>query len=62
MIRIRIPPFRLIQIECFTLNAETFLQIKRQLVFMILLWFYYGFIMVFVWFYMVFEKPEILQK
>jgi hypothetical protein len=50
MIRIRIPPFRLIQIEFFTLNAETFLQIERQL----LLWFYYGFIMVLVWFYMVF--------
>jgi hypothetical protein len=55
MIRIRIPPFRLIQIEVFTLNAETFLQIKRQIVFMVLLWFYYGFI----WY---FEKPEILQK
>jgi hypothetical protein len=38
-IRIRIPPFRLIQIEFFTLNAETFLQIERQL----FLWFYYGF-------------------
>jgi hypothetical protein len=30
VIRIRIPPFRLIQIEFFTLNAETFLQIKPQ--------------------------------
>jgi hypothetical protein len=39
MIRIRIPPFRLIQIEFFTLNAYTFLQIKRQIVFMVLLWF-----------------------
>jgi hypothetical protein len=47
MIRIRIPPFRLIQIEFFTFNAETFLQIKRQIVFMVLLWFYYGFSMVF---------------
>jgi hypothetical protein len=48
MIRIRIPPFQLIQIEFFTLNAETFLQIKRQTVLMVLLWFYYGFSMVFI--------------
>jgi hypothetical protein len=52
-------PFRLIQTEFFTLNAETFLQIKRQIksqiVFMVLLWFYYGFI----W---CFENPEVFQK
>jgi hypothetical protein len=51
MIRIRIPHFRLIQIEFFTLNAETSLQIKRQIVIMVLLWF--------LW---CFEKPENLQK
>jgi hypothetical protein len=38
MIRIRGPPFWLIQIEFFTLNAETFLQVKRQIVFIVLLW------------------------
>jgi hypothetical protein len=36
IIRIRIPPFRLIQIEFFTLNAEASLQINRQFVFMVL--------------------------